>query len=360
MSTPLSPMQRALQLARLGAGWVAPNPMVGAVLVQGDRILAEGWHKRYGGPHAEVECLRVFGGAPIPDDAVLYVTLEPCSHHGRTPPCADLVIARGIKKVIIAHPDPFPEVSGRGIAKLRAAGIEVSVGTDECEARWTNRRFLHSVTHERPYVILKWARSADGLLDKHPRSERGVQRISSAATDVLVHQWRSEEQAIMVGSRTVLNDDPTLNVRHVAGRQPIRVVLDREGISPSSSKVFDGSIPTLLFTHQERTGLSVDQVFISHGEEPIPVVLAELHKRGIRSILVEGGAQLLDQFLASGRWDEARVIQGIPEFGQGTAAPELHTVAQRILHVGEDHIALHINTATSANPTILIPNEWPW
>ncbi len=353
-------MQRALQLARLGAGWVAPNPVVGAVLMQGDRILAEGWHQQHGGAHAEVNCLKAFGDGSIPADAVMYVTLEPCSHHGKTPPCSEVLISRGVKHVAVAHADPFPAVSGKGISALRAAGVNVTLGMDEAEARWTNRRFLHSVTQERPYVVLKWARSADGFLDKHPRSERGVQRISSPATDVLVHQWRSEEQAIMVGSRTVMNDDPTLNVRHVAGRQPLRMVLDREGITPASSKVYDGSIPTLLFTYNERAGISAEQVLIPIGVEPIPVVLAELHKRGIRSILVEGGAQLLKQFLTSGLWDEARVIQGIPEFGQGTAAPRLKSVAQRILHVGDDHIALHLNTTSSATRPSHIPTEWPW
>lgn len=353
-------IQRALQLARLGAGWVAPNPVVGAVLVQGDRVLAEGWHQLHGAAHAEVNCLASFGDGPIPEDAVMYVTLEPCSHHGRTPPCSELLISRGVKHVVVAHADPFPAVSGKGISALRAAGVNVTLGMDEAEARWTNRRFLHAVTQERPYVILKWARSADGLLDRHPRTERGVQRISSPASDVLVHHWRSEEQAIMVGSRTVLHDDPALNVRHVAGRQPLRVVLDREGITPAGSKVYDSSIPTLLFTHLERPGISAEQVLIPIGSEPIPVVLAELHKRSIRSILVEGGAQLLKQFLASGLWDEARVIQGTPEFGQGTAAPELNCVAQRILRVGDDHIGLHLNPASTTHSNIHIPYEWPW
>lgn len=353
-------MQRAMQLARLGAGWVAPNPVVGAVLVQGDRILAEGWHRSHGAAHAEVNCLNAFGNGPIPADAVLYVTLEPCSHHGRTPPCCELLIARGVRHVVVAHADPFPAVSGKGISALRAAGVQVTLGMDEAEARWTNRRFLHSVTHERPYVVLKWARSADGFLDRHPRTERGVQRISSPATDVLVHQWRSEEQAIMVGSRTVLHDDPALNVRHVDGKQPLRVVLDRKGISPASSKVYDGSIPTLLFTHRERTRISAEQVLIPIGAQPIPVVLSALHERNIRSVLVEGGAQLLKRFLASDFWDEARVIQGTPVFVQGTAAPELNSLPQRIQHVSEDTIALHLNPSSRMHRNHLIPNEWPW
>jgi diaminohydroxyphosphoribosylaminopyrimidine deaminase/5-amino-6-(5-phosphoribosylamino)uracil reductase len=339
-------MQRALQLARLGAGWVAPNPMVGAVLAQGERVLAEGWHQHYGGPHAEVECLRAFGNGPIPDDAVLYVTLEPCSHHGKTPPCADLVIERGIKKVVVAHEDPFPDVSERGIKKLRAAGIEVIMGLDEDEARWTNRRFLTSVEQKRPYIILKWASSADGFLDQYPRHERGVQRISTAATDVLVHRWRSEEQAIMVGSRTVVNDDPSLTARHVEGRQPLRIVLDRAGTTPSVSKVFDGSSATLLFTATERSDLHAEQCILATDSEALDQVLSELDRRGIRSLLVEGGAELLSHFLRLGLWDEARVIRGTPIFGQGTKAPELSGSAFCSFAADKDSIAIHINSAS--------------
>ncbi|HEX2617483.1 MAG TPA: bifunctional diaminohydroxyphosphoribosylaminopyrimidine deaminase/5-amino-6-(5-phosphoribosylamino)uracil reductase RibD, partial [Flavobacteriales bacterium] len=192
-------MARCLQLARNGLGRTAPNPLVGAVLVQGDRLLAEGWHHELGAPHAEAECLRAFGDAPVPADATMYVSLEPCAHHGRTPPCADLLIARGVKRVVIGVVDPNPLVSGKGIAKLRDAGVEVITGVEEAACRWTNRRFLTAFEQQRPYVILKWAASADGFLDKHPRSGVGVQRISSQATNVLVHRWRSEEQAILVG-----------------------------------------------------------------------------------------------------------------------------------------------------------------
>lgn len=353
-------MQRALHLARLGAGRAAPNPMVGAVLVQGERILAEGWHKRFGGPHAEVECMRAFGDGPIPEDAVLYVTLEPCSHHGKTPPCADLIIARGIKKVVVAHQDPFPEVSGRGIANLRAAGIEVLVGTDEAEARWTNRRFLLSVEQKRPYVILKWARSADGFLDRYPRGERGVQRITTATTDVLVHRWRSEEQAIMVGSRTVVNDDPALTVRHVEGGQPLRVVLDRAAITPAASKVYDGSCPTLLFTGLERSDLRVEQFVLRKEEDPLQQVLAELDRLGIRSLFVEGGAELLGHFLRNGLWDEARVVQGVPVFGQGTPAPTAPPPALRNFASDVDRIALHLNPASPAMRDQSPDPAWYW
>lgn len=346
-------MQRCLQLARNGAGRVAPNPMVGAVLVQGGRILAEGWHRSYGGPHAEVECLNAFGEGPVPDDAVMYVSLEPCSHHGRTPPCADLLIQRGLKHLMVTHVDPFPAVSGRGIARLREAGIRVDVGVCEAEARWTNRRFLTSVEKQRPYIILKWARSADGFLDRHPRVERGVQRISSPTTDVLVHRWRSEEQAILVGSRTVVNDDPQLTVRQVEGRSPLRVVIDRNSAAPARSRVFDVSAPTLLFTAGRRPDVKAEQVIIASSDNVLDRLMLEMNERKIRSLFVEGGAELLGRFLERELWDEARVITGEAKFSAGTKAPSLGLAPLRAERSGTDIIQYFTHT-NSPDPT------WSW
>lgn len=335
-------MQRCLDLARKATGSAAPNPLVGAVLVRNGALLAEGWHQAAGGPHAEVACLRAFGDGPIPDDAILYVNLEPCAHHGRTPPCADLLIARGVKQVVVGQRDPFPQVAGKGIQRLVDAGVQVTenVLLDEC--RWVQRRFLTSIEQGRPYVILKWARSADGLLDRHPRTERGVQRISGPATDVLVHRWRSEEQAIVVGSRTVMNDDPSLTVRHVEGRQPLRVVVDRKGITPASSRVYSDGHPTLLITERQRTDLPVEQLIVEPNTHVITAVLSALQARSIRSVLVEGGAQLLGHFLREGLWDEARVIHGNVVFGSGTPAPHMNgkPVLSRVY--GDDRIALFV------------------
>ncbi len=346
-------MQRCLQLARLGACTAAPNPLVGAVLVQGDRVLAEGWHHVAGRPHAEVECLRAYGDGPVPADAVMYVSLEPCAHHGRTPPCADLLIARGVKHVVVAHQDPFPQVAGRGIARLRDAGVLVEVGVCEAEARWTNRRFLTSVERERPYIVLKWARSIDGFLDRHPRHGRGVQRISAPATDVLVHRWRSEEQAILAGSRTVVNDDPQLTVRLVEGRQPLRVVIDRANITPARSRVFDDEAPTLLFNTDPRPDVHVEQVALSSASDVLPQVVNELHRRGIRSVLVEGGAELLGHFLRQGLWDEVREITGSTVFGRGTPVPAIPAAAARSERSGPDHVAWFVN-GPFPDPA------WPW
>lgn len=336
-------MERCLQLARLGASSAAPNPLVGAVLAQGDRLLAEGWHRRAGEPHAEVNCLRAFGDGPVASDAVLYVNLEPCNHHGRTPPCTELIIARGVKHVVIAHVDPFPAVSGTGIERLRSAGVEVTVGVEKAHARWTNRRFLTSIEQGRPYIVLKWAQSADGFLDKHPRDERSVQRISDGATDVLVHQWRSEEQAILVGSRTVINDDPRLDVRHVEGRSPLRVVIDRQCKTPAGSRVFDGCTPTLLFTSRVRSELPVEQFVLGLADDPIDCMLSELQRRSIRSVLIEGGAELLGHFIERGLWDEARVIIAPVQFLSGTPAPSLNKAPVRSLASGPDTIQFHVH-----------------
>lgn len=346
-------MERCLQLARLGASSAAPNPMVGCVLVQGDRLLAEGWHHRAGEPHAEVNCLRAFGNGPVPSDAVLYVNLEPCNHHGRTPPCTELIIERGVKHMVIAHADPFPAVSGKGIERLRSAGVAVTVGIEEAHARWTNRRFLASIEQGRPYIVLKWAQSADGFLDKHPRGDGGVQRISDPATDVLVHQWRSEEQAILVGSRTVVNDDPRLDVRHVEGRSPLRVVMDRECKTPAGSHVFDDTKPTLLFTSRVRPGLLVEQYVLGLIDDPIDHVLTELHRRSVRSLLVEGGAELLGHFIERGLWDEARVISAPVQFLSGTPAPIIGKAPVRSLASGPDAIDFHAHHQDPAD-------EWYW
>ncbi len=351
MFTDAQAMERCLQLARNGERSAAPNPMVGALLVQGDRVLAEGWHERAGAPHAEVVCLQRWP-SPVPEDATLYVNLEPCSHHGRTPPCADLLIERGVRKVVIAHADPYHEVSGTGIARLRMAGVQVTVGVETDQARWLNRRFLTSIERGRPYVVLKWARSADGFLDGHARKQRASLRISSAASDVLVHGWRATEQAIMVGSRTVVQDDPRLDVRHTVGRNPLRVVLDRDNSIPAASHVFAAGTPTWLATRTARSDVHVERTLLVE-HEPIRTVLEELHRSSIRSILVEGGAELIGHFLRMDLWDEARVITGAMQLGSGTPAPELHRSPKRSFASGVDNIDLYTN---NTDP----PSRWSW
>ncbi len=283
-------MRRCLQLAALGAGHVAPNPMVGSVLTHSGSIIGEGYHEVYGGPHAEVNAIREAEerfGPEILREATLYVSLEPCAHHGKTPPCADLIVSKGIPRVVVGIRDPFPQVNGKGIERLRISGVEVTVPVLENECRELNRRFFTVHTLERPYVILKWARSADGFMGKE--GERV--RLSGGLADVLVHRWRSEESSILVGARTALVDDPALTTRHWPGPHPLRIVLNPGVVLPAGLKVLDEQAPTLMHTDRDLNGLMHD-----------------LQRRSIQSVLVEGGARVLQSFLAAGLWDEIRVI----------------------------------------------------
>lgn len=335
-------MRRCLQLAYNGSGSAAPNPMVGAVLAINDQVIAEGWHKQRGGPHAEVNCLRSFGEGAVPENAVIYVNLEPCAHFGRTPPCVDLLIARGVKHLVVGAVDPDPRTLGEGIARARAHGIHVEVGVIQDECRWLNRRFITSVEQQRPFIVLKWAQSADGFIDDGASSIRGVRRISSSATDTIVHRWRAEEQAILVGSRTVLHDDPSLNVRHTDGRSPLRMVIDRSCIVPSTSKVFTDGGATLLFTSVKREDNGVEQIVLAANDDPITAVLRELHCRGMRSLLVEGGAELHQHFIDRDLWDEARIITSPRPIGQGTVAPRFDHAPRHTTKSGVDSIAWHM------------------
>lgn len=333
-------MQRCLQLAAHGAGHAAPNPMVGAVLVRKGLILSEGWHHERGRPHAEVECLHRYGAGAIPQDAILYVSLEPCVHTGLTPPCTDLIIRRHVRTVVVGCTDPNPKVAGKGLARMRKAGIQVTAGVLEEACRWQDRRFLTAMEHQRPYVILKWARSSDGFLD----ANGAPARISCVETDVRVHRWRSEEQAILVGSRTVLNDNPRLTTRLVAGRSPLRVVLDRKGATPAGARIFDGSAPTLLFSGSTRSLQGIDQVVLPDDRRPLAAIMAELHARQIRSVLVEGGAQLLGHFLEEDLWDEVREIVGPGVLVNGTRAPRMQRAPQRSIVSGADRIHFHFRS----------------
>ncbi|SCC26314.1 diaminohydroxyphosphoribosylaminopyrimidine deaminase [Chitinophaga costaii] len=313
-------MERCLQLAQLGAGHVAPNPMVGAVLVHDGRIIGEGYHRQYGQAHAEVNCLasvRPEDRALIPQ-STLYVSLEPCAHHGKTPPCADLIVREQIPACVIGCVDIFAKVAGKGIARLEAAGIRVKTGMLERACQELNRRFFTFHGQTRPYVVLKWAQSANGLL-----GAAGGQpvRISHPVTDRLVHKWRSEEAAILVGTHTALTDNPRLNNRHWTGAQPLRVVIDLHDKVPATHQVYDSLIPTVFVSTRAKAGQ--DQILINEGAPLLPQLLAQLHARSVQSVLVEGGAFTLQQFIDSGLWDEARVIVGAASIPQGVRAPVL-------------------------------------
>ena len=301
-------MHRCIELAKLGAGYVAPNPMVGAVLVHEDEIIGEGRHQQYGGPHAEVNCINSVKQEDrhLISSSTLYVSLEPCSHFGKTPPCSDLIIKHKIKKVIIGCRDPFKEVDGKGIEKLRAAGIEVRVGILEKDCKELNKRFMLFNTKHRPYIVLKWAETADGKI-ANDSSERLF--ISNELTNRLVHKWRSEEASILVGTNTALSDDPELTARNWQGPSPVRLVVDMDLRLPQSLKLFDQKQPTIVFNkikHEEQDQLIYYQV--TEDVNLIHQIVNALYQLKIQSVLVEGGAKLLQSFIDADYWDEARVI----------------------------------------------------
>jgi diaminohydroxyphosphoribosylaminopyrimidine deaminase/5-amino-6-(5-phosphoribosylamino)uracil reductase len=317
-------MHRCLQLARLGQGSVAPNPMVGAVLVHEDRIIGEGYHRRYGGPHAEVNCIASVSAADrrlIPD-ATMYVSLEPCAHFGKTPPCADLLIREGVPRVVIGCRDPFPAVNGKGIEKLQAAGIEVTAGVLQAECRALNRTFFVAHTLHRPWITLKWAQSADGFI-AGPRGRRMA--LSNEATARMVHRLRANHQAILVGTNTALFDNPELSTRHWPGPDPLRIVLDRQLRLPASLNLFNGEQPTLVLNelrNEQHHNLEYVRIDMKDGQQLIRRLGAMLYARGIHSLLVEGGAQVLQGFIDAGAWDEMIVITAPQHrLGSGIAGP---------------------------------------
>lgn len=325
-------MRRALDLAPLGLGAVSPNPLVGCVVVFEDKIIGEGWHQRYSQAHAEVnavnEVLARFGeteAARLLAEATAYVTLEPCSHWGKTPPCADLLVRHRLRRVVVCNDDPNPLVAGQGLQKLREAGMEVETGLLADEGRWLNRRFFTNIEKKRPYVVLKWAESADGFIAK---PDFGAVQISNSLSRQLVHKWRREEDAILVGTRTARYDNPQLTAREWPGpdgpgsRNPVRVVIDRLVTLPPTLRLFDGTTPTLCYTTTETPEIEgATFVCLDPEGEFLPQLLADLHRRRLGSVLVEGGAATLKSFLESGLWDEIRLFRSPVSLGMGIAAP---------------------------------------
>ena len=298
-------MSRCISLARLGAGNVSTNPMVGAVVVHNGKIIGEGYHRKCGGPHAEVNAINSVKDPALLPESEIYVSLEPCAHFGKTPPCADLIIEKKIKKVYVGCLDPFSKVDGKGIQKLRAAGVEVVVGVLEKECQELNRRFFTSVNLKRPYVILKWAQSIDGYIDKDCKPVR----ISNHQTEILNHKWRSEEDAILVGYNTALRDNPSLTNRLWAGKHPLRVVLDRDGSLPKNLKIFDDSARTVVLDFR--------------GDDMPHNVLTALNEMKVQSLIIEGGASTHRRFIEAGLWDEARIFVADVMLGGGTKAAEI-------------------------------------
>jgi diaminohydroxyphosphoribosylaminopyrimidine deaminase/5-amino-6-(5-phosphoribosylamino)uracil reductase len=312
-------MHRCLELAKLGAGSVAPNPMVGALLVHDGRIIGEGYHRQYGGPHAEPNCIASVKEEEkhLIERSVLYVSLEPCAHFGKTPPCADLIIEKKIPKVVIGCRDPFFEVNGKGIERLNAAGVEIELGILEEECKELNKRFFTFHTQHRPYVILKWAQTAD---NKIAYEGHGRLYISNEYTNRIVHKWRAEEMAIAVGTNTALFDDPELTTRLAPGNNPVRIVVDMDLRLPASLKLFNSKTPTIVFTTKQQT-MPFEKVSVAELKdigtgyyqvtEDVSLVhqmMNALYRMNIQSVLVEGGSYLLQSFIDEGVWDEARVV----------------------------------------------------
>jgi len=330
-------MQRALDLAERGKGAVRPNPLVGCVLVHEGKIIGEGYHEQYGGPHAEVNAIASVTDPKLLADATAYVSLEPCSHWGKTPPCANLLVEKGIKSVVVATLDPNPLVSGKGVKLLEEAGISVQVGLLEREARWQNRRFFCQQEKHRPYLILKWAQTQDGFI---ARENFDSKWISCSQSRQLVHQWRAAEQAILVGKNTALHDNPRLNVRDWNGSDPIRVVLDSKLELPADLHLFDQQIPTLCYNLLKSEKLT-NLEWVQLPQLSLEALMADLLARQIQSVLIEGGSQTITQFLAAGLWDEARVFTAPIEFERGIAAPKLTQTPAESHAIGEDQLDIY-------------------
>lgn len=316
-------MKRALQLAELGGAFVAPNPKVGAVIVVGNKVIGEGYHKEYGMPHAEVNAINNVSDKTLLSDATIYVTLEPCSHFGKTAPCADLIIQYRFKRVVVACTDSNQKVSGKGIERIRAAGINLEIGILEKQSRDLNKRFFTFHEQKRPFVILKWAETRDGFMDRLPKKRtEGVNWITDRKLKPYVHLWRSEEQAIMVGWKTINNDDPKLNVRKVTGPSPHCFIIDAHGRSNLKAQIFsDGSPTTVLTLKTTQWPKEIDCIRLN--EVNVKTILAALYQCNIISVFIEGGAKTIQTFVDTDLWDETYQIIGNTAFVVGLKAPLL-------------------------------------
>ncbi|SEL03261.1 bifunctional diaminohydroxyphosphoribosylaminopyrimidine deaminase/5-amino-6-(5-phosphoribosylamino)uracil reductase RibD [Parapedobacter koreensis] len=339
-------IRRCLELAQLGSGSVSPNPMVGALLVSDGRIIAENYHRKFGGPHAEAlvveEVLSSYGdqATELFRRATMYVSLEPCAHHGKTPPCARLLAEYRIGRVVIACRDPFEKVNGAGIRILEEAGVEVIEGVLAEEALWLNRRFTTRVVHQRPYIILKWAQTADGYMAPANNTQRW---ITGAVAKQLVHRWRSEEDAILVGANTALVDNPQLTVREWQGRNPKRVLIDKQLAVAPDAKLLDGSAETIVFnaTKSDWVG-TVKYIELEDFDWYLPQKIAyQLYLMDVQSLIVEGGRKTLDLFIGAGLWDEARVFTSRDSWGSGMAAPALHAAVAEHQGIGPDRLDIY-------------------
>jgi diaminohydroxyphosphoribosylaminopyrimidine deaminase/5-amino-6-(5-phosphoribosylamino)uracil reductase len=339
-------MKRCIDLAKNGFGKTYPNPMVGSVIVHEGKIIAEGWHHRAGEPHAEVNAINELKDESLIKDSTIYVSLEPCSHFGKTPPCADLIVDKGFKKVVIGMTDPFAKVKGRGIKKLFENGCKVIVGVCEEECYALNKRFITFHEKQRPYVILKWAASQDGFLSpfEYGKSKnKDPLWLTNTYSKQLVHQWRAEEQAIMVGTHTALMDNPSLTTRLFNGPNPLRILIDRRLKVPKTSAIFSANAKTLVFTEKAPSIVEehIDYAEIDFKTDILPQVLKELHQRDIQSVIVEGGRLTLQSFIDTNLWDEARVFESKVLFERGTKAPDFEAEAEKTEQILNDELKIY-------------------
>ena len=341
-------MKRCLELAELGNGRVSPNPLVGCVIVSDGKIIGEGYHRQYGQAHAEVNAIRSvtdkYGdqATDLLKNATAYVSLEPCAHFGKTPPCADLLVRHQVKKVVIGNRDPFPDVNGKGIGKLKQVGIEVVSGVLEEQCSYVNRRFFTRIAQQRPYIILKWARTANGFF----APENAIQQwITGPLAKKMVHKWRTEEDAVLVGKQTAIADNPALTAREWPGRNPVRILIDRNLKVPADSQLYNTEARTIVFNEQ-RTNVEGNIHFIEMEDMQyyLPQKIAyQLYLMDIQSIIIEGGANILNQFINAGLWDEARVFSSSKSWSSGIHSPNINGNITSVTQVDQDQLTIYEN-----------------
>lgn len=326
-------IKRCIQLAKNGLGTTYPNPLVGSVIVHNQKIIGEGWHQKAGEAHAEVNAIHSVKDKSLLKEATIYVSLEPCSHFGKTPPCSDLIIQHKIPNVVIGTVDPFAKVSGNGIKKLTEAGCTVTVGILEDECNALNKRFFTFHNKKRPFIILKWAQTEDGFVAPASRDKKEPVWITNAYSRQLVHKWRSEEQAILVGTQTVVDDNPKLDVRDWTGNNPVRIVLDKNGRISKESLIFDSSASTLLLSDND----------IDYRKNVAKQIVSILFKHNIQSVIIEGGSKTLQTFIDENLWDEARVFTGSSYFSSGTKAPLFARKEIEMQKIVSDQLLIYSN-----------------
>ena len=344
-------MSRCISLAKNGLGSTYPNPLVGSVIVRDNVIIAEGWHQKAGTPHAEVHAINAvkkkYGerASEILSTATIYVCLEPCSHFGKTPPCADLIIKEGIKRVVIGCTDPNPQVAGRGIKKLLDTGCEVIVGILEVECKALNKRFFTFQNKKRPYIILKWAETADGFIAPSTKNTQKPVWITNKHSRQLAHKLRAEEQAILIGTNTAIDDNPSLTTRDWNGANPIRIIIDKSLKISENAQVFNNKTTTVVITEKEKTiNGSTEYAQVSFDENLITSIIAIVYDKGLQSIIIEGGSKTLQSFIDENLWDEALVFRGPLNMNNGIKAPTLKGRSSKTIEIKDDRLNYYLNT----------------